>query len=246
MDNQKNIRARYFTFILYPDNPYHMQFLDYLEASHDGFYILHEAGADNYSLPLPAFQYEQHTEKSHFHVVVRFKNPRTVSGFMKKIPYVKYFKALPLENLNDETKSRFYTIYDISCVDIPVEEVYKQVVEHVEPISDIYGYAQYMLHRDFDSYVRGKHQYSLGDVKPLCCDITAVSQYFYQTEQTDNDILDAVLQICSCADGDKNLFVQLVQMHTNPNVLKYVQKHAYFVDKYVLSPNKRIAVMEDY
>ena len=62
------------------------------------------------------------------------------------------------------------------------------------------------------------------------------SDYFDQTKQSENELLDTVLQIATCADGDKNTFVQLIQMHTNINVLKYVQKHAYFIDKYILSP----------
>lgn len=246
MDSQNSrVRSRFFTFLLYPDNPYHMQYLSYLECTNDGFYILHERGADNYNLPLPAYEYDHHSEKSHFHVVVKFKNPRYTSGFMKKIPLVKYYKALPLENLDNETKSRFYTVYDLSYINIPVEEVYKPVVEYVEPVTDIYGYAQYMLHQDFDSFVRGKRQYNLSDVKPLNCDLSSVSDYFKQTDENDNELLDVVLQICACADGDKNLFVQLIQMHHNPNILKYVQNHAYFVDKYILSPNRLIATKED-
>ena len=134
---------------------------------------------------------------------------------------------------------------DLSYINIPVEEVFKPVVEHVEPITDIYGYAQYMLHQDFDSFVRGKRQYNLSDVKPLNCDLSVVSDYFKQTDENDNELLDTVLQICACADGDKNLFVQLIQMHHNPNILKYVQNHAYFVDKYILSPNRLIATKED-
>lgn len=243
--SKNNVKSRNFAFVLYPDNPYHMQYLSYIENTFDGFYILHEKNADNYNLPIPAFEYTHHEEKAHYHVVVRFKNPRSLSGVVKSIPNVKYYQALPLENIDEKTKSRFYTVYDVSYIDIPVQEVYKPVVEHIEAVTDIYGYAQYCLHKDFDSFVKGKKQYGLADVRPLNCDISAISDYFDVTKQTDNDLLDCVMQICACANGDKNLFVQLVQMHTNPLVLKYVQKNAYFIDKYVLAPNRLLCEMEE-
>lgn len=240
----ENQKSRNFAIMLYPDNPYHMQYLHYLENTYDGFYILHEKNSDNALLPLPGYEYEHHTEKAHIHCVIRFKNPRTLKGFKKKIPNVKYYNPLPLENINDETKSRFYTVYDISYVDIPVQEIYKPVIEHVEVVSDIYAYAQYMLHRDFDSFVRGKKTYELSDVKPLNCETSSISDYFRQTVQTDNEILDIVYQILACADGNINTFIQLCSMHSNPAVLKYVQKHAYFVHRFLLSPNNQIVVKE--
>lgn len=246
MDNAitGNFKTRNFAVMLYPDNPYHMHYLEFLKTTHDGFYILHEKGADNFCPPIAGYKAEQHDEKPHFHVVVRFKNPRTVSGFLKKIPFVKYYRPLQLENINNETKQRLFNVYDVSCVDIPCEEIYKPLIEYAEPISDIYGYCQYLLHRDFDSFVKGKKQYEYKDIKPLCCEVQSYSEYFEQTECTDNSMLEIILEICSMADGNKNMFVQLVQMHSNPKVLKYVQNHAYFIDKYVLSPNKAIAEME--
>lgn len=238
------LKSRYFAFILYPDNPYHMQYLHYLETSHDGFYILHEKNADNFYIPMAGYEGEQHDEKPHFHVVVRFRNPRTLSGFQKSIPAVKYYQPLQLDNFDEKTKKRLYNVYDVSYIDIPVQEIYKPVVEHIEPVTDIYGYCQYLLHKDFKSVVQGKKEYSVYDVKPLFSDEHAFTDYFDQTKQSENELLDTVLQIASCADGDKNTFVQLIQMHTNPNVLKYVQKHAYFIDKYILSPNRQIATKE--
>lgn len=242
----KVLKSRYFAFILYPDNPYHMQYLHFLETSHDGFYILHDKNADNFYIPMAGYEGEQHNEKSHFHVVVRFRNPRSLSGFQKSIPAVKYYQPLQLDNVDEKTKKRLFNVYDISCIDIPVQEIYKPVVEHIEPVTDIFGYCQYLLHKDFKSVVQGKKEYQFYDVKPLFCDLHAFSDYFDQTKQSENELLDTVLQIASCADGDKNTFVQLIQMHTNPNVLKYVQKHAYFIDKYILSPNRQIATKELY
>ena len=244
MGKVRPVKSRYFAFILYPDNPYHMQYLHFLETSHDGFYILHEKNADNFYIPMAGYEGEQHEEKPHFHVVVRFRNPRSLSGFQKSIPAVKYYQPLQLENVDEKTKKRLYNVYDVSYIDIPVQEIYKPVVEHIEPVTDIYGYCQYLLHKDFKSVVQGKKQYQIYDVKPLYCDEHAFTDYFDQTKQSENELLDTVLQIAVCADGDKNTFVQLIQMHTNPNVLKYVQKHAYFIDKYILSPNRQIATKE--
>lgn len=241
---KKVIKTRNFGIVLYPDNPYHMQYLDYLENTHDGFYILHEKNADNALLPLAGYEYEHHNEKAHYHCVVQFKNPRTVSGFLKRMPIVKYYQPLALENIDDETKSRFYTVYDVSYVDIPVQEVYKPVIEYAEPITDIYGYALYMLHRDFDSFVKGKKTYNLSDVKPLFCDVSRFSEYFKQNETSDAEILDIIYQILACAGGDTNTFIQLCSMHSNPLVLKYVSSHSYFIHRFLLSPNSKIVEKE--
>ena len=151
-----------------------------------------------------------------------------------------------MENLNDETKTRFYTVYDVSCINVPCEEIYKPLIEYAEPITDIYGYCQYMLHQDFDSFVRGKKRYECADIQPLCCDSSSYSKFFEQTEQTDNDILDIVYQLLCCSDGNINTFIQLCQMHSNPAVLKYVQKHAYFVHRFLLSPNIQKIVEKEY
>ena len=53
-----------------------------------------------------------------------------------------------------------------------------------------------------------------------------------------------VIQVAACASGDMNTFIQLVQMHSNTKLLKYVQSHSYFIDKFVLSPNRMIAEKE--
>lgn len=237
-------KSRYFSFLLYPDNPYQMQYLNYLENTHEGFYILHHKNADNFNLPLAGFEYVHHDEKPHYHVVVKYRNPRSLDGVLKSIPLVKYYQVCQLENVNEETKKRLFNVYDVSYTDLPVEEIYKPVVEHVEVVSDIYGLAQYLLHKDFKSVVQGKRPYEVRDVKPLFNEVYSYTDLFEQTKQTHNDLLDVVIQIAACADGDKNTFIQLLQMHTDTNVLKYVEKNAYFIDKYVLSPNRMIAKKE--
>ena len=64
-----------------------------------------------------------------------------------------------------------------------MEEIYKPIVSHVEAVSDIYGYAQYLLHKDFKSIVQGKKPYNVGDVKPLYNSYFSYTDYFEQTEQ---------------------------------------------------------------
>lgn len=241
---QTVLKSRYFAFVLYPDNPYHLDYLHFLECTHEGFYILHEKNADNHLIPMIGYEYEHHEEKPHFHVVVRFRNPRTLNGFMKSIPNCKYYKALPLENIDEATKERFFTVYDVSYTNVPVEEIYKPVITHAEIVSDIYGYAQYVIHKDFKSIVQGKKPYSVADVKPLYNSYFSFSDYFEQTDQSDNELLDMVIQVAACASGDMNTFIQLVQMHSNTKLLKYVQSHSYFIDKFVLSPNRMIVEKE--
>lgn len=241
----KVIRSRNFGFILYPENPYHMQYLHYLENYATGFYILHDKNADNFYTPFCGFaEAVQHDEKPHFHCVVQFKNPRTADGVLKSIPTVKYYKPCQLENITNEIKQRFFTVYDVSYLDIPVEEVNKKIVEHIEPISDIYGYAQYMLHKDFKSVMQGKKEYEFTDVNPFSNPIETISDYFVKTDMSDGQIIDIIYQIASCCDGDYNTFVQLCSMYSDQKVIKYVQSHAYFINNFILSPNRRIARKE--
>ena len=145
MAENKNIKSRCHAIMLYPDNPYHVQLLDYLKKTYDGFYICHESGSDNYSIPQAGYVGIQHDEKKHLHVVLQFKNPRTSSGFIKSLPTVRYYKPLQVNNYDEKFKQQLFTVYDVSYLDIPLEEIIQPIISHTEIISDIYAYAHYLF-----------------------------------------------------------------------------------------------------
>lgn len=84
---QQNPRSRYFAFILYPDNAAQMDWLEYLKAHDDIVYILHEAEcgkvAPNNLLTMAGNDEPPHDFKNHYHVMIRFRNPHYLTGFVK-------------------------------------------------------------------------------------------------------------------------------------------------------------------
>lgn len=221
-------------FVLYPCNTYHMMFLDFLKNNYDGYYIKHDAGADNFHVPLAGMVAEQHDEKEHLHCVVMLPYARTASGFIKSLPTVRYYKPLQLENISDEIKQRLFTVFDISYLDIPVQEIIQPIVGHAELIHDIYAYSMYVLHKDIKSKFLGKKEYSFNDVCPLSCTVERFQDYFTSTEDSDADMLDICVQIWAQCDDNIDMFMQLISMHSN-KLVKYVEKHAYFINTFIIN-----------
>lgn len=230
----KEVKSRNHAVILYPSNPYHVQLLDYFRKTYDGFYIVHDANSDNYNIPFAGYVAEQHDEKKHIHCVIQFKNPRSASGFVKSLPTVRYYKTMLLENVKDEIKQQLFTVYDLPCMDLPVQEIVQPIISHSELINDLFAYSYYLLHKDFKSKMLGKKEYSFNDVLPLACDISHYTDYFMQTDNCDSELLDQCVQIWSCSDGSIDLFMQLVSMHSN-KLVKYVQSHAYFLNTFLIN-----------
>lgn len=228
------IKSRYISFILYADNPYHMDYLHYLEDSHDGFYILHEKGDDNYRLRYEYVKPDEHSEKAHFHVILRFQNARSETGFLKSLPNCKYYKRVDI----NEEKPQLYNCFDVVYCPFPVEEIFKPLLEHAEPIVDIYAYSKYILHRDFESVAKGKKPYCFADVKPLSCDREDYAKYFEIREISDSVILDQIYQYYTYSQGNKDLFIQLCMSHSDERLLKYLQSHSYFINKFIFERNE--------
>lgn len=221
-------------FVLYPCNTYHMMFLDFLKNNYDGYYIKHEARTDNFHVPVAGTVAEQHDEKEHLHCVVMLPYARTASGFIKSLPSVRYYKPLQLENISDEIKQRLFTVFDLSYLDIPVQEIIQPIVGHAELIHDIYAYSMYVLHKDIKSKFFGKKEYSFNDVRPLSCTVERFQDYFTSTEESDADMLDICVQFWAQCDNNIDMFMQLISMHSN-KLVKYVEKHAYFINTFIIN-----------
>lgn len=221
-------------FMLYPCNTYHMMFLDFLKNNYDGYFIKHDSGADNFNIPIAGVVAEQHEEKEHIHCVVMLPYARTANGFIKSMPTVRYYKPLQLENINNEIKQRLFTVFDLSYLDISMEEIVQPIISHCEIIHDIYAYSMYVLHKDIKSRFLGKKEYSFNDVQPLKCTVERFQDYFSCTDDSDADMLDICIQIWSQCDNNLDLFMQLITMHSN-KLVKYVQSHAYFINTFIIN-----------
>lgn len=239
--DENKIRSRYFTYILYPDNPYHTEYLYYLKQFANGFYIIHDEGDELYHTPLSGVQQilKSCKNKPHIHVFQIFKNARKADGILKSLPTMKYYQVIG-ENQNETNIGKsFLTIYDLPYITLPVQEVIKPLVEKVKPIRDPFSYATYLLHRDYNSIATGKKQYSINDINMLKSDRSLLSQFYEDYTLTDAGLVDLVMQIYSCSDGDINLFLQLCCMHSS-DVIKYVQSHAYFINKFIIEGNRQV------
>lgn len=231
-NNGREVRSRYYACMLYPDNAYHCEYLQYLVDTQTGFYIIHEKGSDMYELPYTGFvpEHTEDTGKAHIHCILIYKNARTENGIIKSNPYVRYYK--------DENTERLYSLYDIPYISLPLQEVIKPVVEHFEPLTDIYAYCQYILHKDFKSVALGKKQYEVSDLRMLNSDRSLLDNFYLERELTDKDCLETVRQLWGCSAGDYDTFLSLCQMYSNDKVLKYVQSHAYFINKFIIERNE--------
>lgn len=243
MDNEKEIdyskiRSKYFTYMLYPDNAYHMEYLSYLEKTADGFYIIHKQGDELVNIPLTGILTERKNSKgkAHIHVFQIFKNARKVSGVLDSFPVMKYYEVLSTYEIKQKL---FLTVYDLPYITLPVQEVYKPLVEVVKPIIDPYAYATYLLHKDYKSYSAGKRVYDIKDIKMLKSDRTLLNRFFDDYKLTDEQMVDLIMQIYACSDGDKNLFLQLCCMHSS-EVIKYVQSHAYFIKTFIFEKGENV------
>lgn len=84
-------KKRWLTFILYPDNVYHCQYLDFLKTHEVGFYIEHIDNDEHDGLSFVGVNSTDVKEtKRHWHVAVRFPNPRSATGFVNSLPPVDY------------------------------------------------------------------------------------------------------------------------------------------------------------
>lgn len=109
--SDNNSRCRSFCFVLYPDCESHMVALDTMCHSYDIAYILHDKDVDSDGV----------LKKPHYHVVIRFKQPRWKSALAKEIgieenyiePTSSFNNALMyLIHFNDLDKYQ----YDVSLV----------------------------------------------------------------------------------------------------------------------------------
>lgn len=237
----ENIKSKYMTFVLYPSNAYHCILLDYLKATYDGFYIKHKHGDELYYTPYPGFdtdlEFNKADNKEHIHVMLIFKNPRTVSGFLKSLPTVRYY-------FTDEMPNRFFTVYDISYLPLPFQEVSKPILEHAEIVSDTSAMALYFLHKDLKSLAMGKEQYEIKDIEMLNSDRSLLDEFYNNVQYTESELIDQIQQLYYACDS-KDAFIQLLCLHSNKQLIKYVSSHSYFINTFIIQNERKEVINYD-
>lgn len=236
------LKSRYISIVLYPDNPYHMEYLHFLEDTQTGFYIIHDTGDDLANVPLYGVNIEKKEcyAKKHIHCMLCFKNARSGYGYLKSLPIVRYYQYAEQKQL--------FTVYDVPYTGIPdkandgsIVEINKPLLDKCKPITDIYAHCLYYLHRDYKSYAEGKKLYNVNDIKMLNSDRSFLDRFYHvDDDMSDGQILDLIEQIWTCSNHDLTIFRQLLSMHSNPLLLKYVQSHAYFIKQFLIDVKREV------
>lgn len=153
-------RSKWIGFILYQDNAYHMQMLEYFRSrGFDMAYILHNRDV------LPDGTYK----KSHYHLMVCFDTPRTASGYASEKTYYGFF----VENVEADGKTTYRAVIgqDKELAEKRGDKVVKRALftyggdnETVFTIHHPQEYYHYLVHDTFMARIEGKTPYSWDEV----------------------------------------------------------------------------------
>lgn len=72
---ENNVKSRTFCVLLYPDCENHVDALNFIRSNFSYAAILHDKDVDD----------NGELKKPHFHVVIRFDNPRYISSIVKEL-----------------------------------------------------------------------------------------------------------------------------------------------------------------
>lgn len=206
----KSARTRWFRFVLYPDNIYHQQIMDYLNSEknpYQGCYILHQPESDEM--------------KEHWHVLLYFPNCRTKAGVIKMFGQGDFRKTdNGLEPCLDKTG-----VYEF---ELEVADLVGSAL--VEPVSDIHSTAMYFLHKTFAAIREGKTEYAISDFKAFHSDFELVNSLFELGKTTSaGSQLQEIIQYID-EYKIKTLKELVLTLYFNePMLVKYVETHSYLI-----------------
>lgn len=206
----KSKRTRWFRLVLYPDNIYHQQIVDYLNSDknpYQGCYILHQPESDE--------------KKEHWHVALYFPNCRTRDGIVKMFGKGDFRR----------TENGLVPCPDKTGIDESEIEVSDLVGEMlVEPVSDIHSTAMYFLHKTFAALREGKKEYAISDIKAFNNDFELVNSLFELDKTTSAGT--QLQEIIRYIDDFKIKTIKdlILTLYCNdPMLVKYVEGHSYLI-----------------
>lgn len=161
-------RSKWIGFILYQDNCYHMQMLEYFKTRFfDMAYILH----DKDKLP------DGSLKKPHYHLMVYFDTARTASGYANDKTYYGFFVETEDETKKDKDgkpKKVYKAVMgqDKELAEKRGDKVVKRALfvyggdnETVFTIHHPQEYYHYLVHDTFMAHIEGKTPYPWEAVK---------------------------------------------------------------------------------
>ena len=218
IDKRGKKRGRWFTMILYPDNSYHMHFLTYVNGAKrvvhkdfQAFWIFHTKEKDE--------------KKDHFHLQLYFANERTVNGVCKMLGVGNYYSP----------DGKIYkAVFDKTGFpeEIKIEEKANMSSSLCSVITDIHSYYQYLMHKDYASYLKGKKVYSESDFRFTNYDRSLLS--FLREPSIRLEETGAELQEIMCIKKEYGCYNMRLLMETlicnkSYKLIKYVEKNTYLI-----------------
>ena len=211
------IRSCWFTFILYPDNPYHVKLLDYLKSRSETsdcvysfMYICHEPDGDE-------------EPKAHYHVLLHSSYPKTAGGVRKSLGEVWGYKT--------DVDGKVIYLPDISRIPQPDDDKKKVfVVSKVLICEDPEGLCRYMTHDDFNSSLLGKKRYDISDIKKFG-NLKLLDKLFCSNNpraRLYND-LQAYTSVNRLSD-----LISVLLADNRSDLVDYISHHAYFVKTFFI------------
>lgn len=232
-----NKRTRWITFVLYPENRYHAEYLEWCKYHEQGFYIVHDEEKHiRETVEGYIFDSSQHKDdkKKHIHCAIYFENARTSSAFLSSFPTVNYYVVEEDEN----GKPTKYSTIPVSCDGSPERVEPHKFLSRAENVNDIYSLCHYFIHDNFECKMLGKKQYGLRDVKMFHNDRSIFDKHFNQELECNNSIVSDLMVFVRASGGDKKKFIDIIMGTSNTQYLKYVESHTYFVDKFLFGDDK--------
>lgn len=211
-DFKRSGRSSWIGCMLYPDNFYHMEFLEYLKqmgVTH--LYIKHQP--------------EEDEKKEHIHLMCHFDYPYTVSGFLKSVG-TGFF----VETGKDENGKPIYKPIKKEERELYSNSVELNIIGHAENITSPQGNYIYYLHRDFKS--RFKIQYKDSDVKKFgdMGLINKISRISY----VDRDLMYQEIVSYAIQSDNSRDFIRRVMFDGRTDIVDYVSSHAYFIKEFFI------------
>lgn len=226
-------RSRWLQFVLYPENRYHMQYLEWCKYHEYGFYIVHDE-EQHHARPECGFVSEQKEDKKkHIHCAIYFENARTASSFIKSLGTCQYWVVS--ENEDGEPTM-------LSSVPLEFENertIIKRFIEHAEAINDINAVAHYFLHDNFECHMLGKKQYNRSDVKMFHNDRSVFDRYFSDEMPTNNGTVETLIEFWRASEGSKENFLSMILSSGDTRLLKYVECRGFFVNEFICGGIKK-------
>lgn len=209
---KRSCRSSWIGCVLYPDNCYHVEFLEYLKqmgVTH--LYIKHQP--------------EEDEKKEHIHLMCHFDYPYTVSGFLKSVG-TGFF----VETGKDEKGKPIYKPIKKEEKELYSNSVELNIIGHAENITSPQGSYIYFLHKDFKS--RFKIQYKDSDVKKFG-DLRLINK-ITRISYIDRDLMYQEIASYACQSDNSRDFIRRVMADGRTDIVDYVSGHAYFVKEFFI------------